>query len=47
MLREEATTPTAAIAPVRKNNEQKIRRHRAHLNIDVEFVMIELTVCLD
>jgi hypothetical protein len=47
--REEATAPTAAIAAATRNNEQKIRRHRDGVNVNVEFelVIIELPVRLD
>jgi hypothetical protein len=36
----------AAMAAARRNNEQKIRRHRDGVNVDVgfEFVVIELPV---
>src|SRR5437879_13474915 len=47
--REEAIAPMAATAVAIRNSEQKIRRHRDDVNVDLEFgfVVIELPVRLD
>ena len=47
--REEAMAPMAATAAAIRKNEQKIRRHRDDVNVEVwfEFVIIELPGRLD
>ena len=47
--REEAIAPTTAATAATKKNEQKIRRHRDDVNVEVwfEFVIIELPGRLD
>jgi len=45
-MREEAMAPIAAIAAATKKNEQKTRRQRDGVDVDMrcEFVIIELPV---
>jgi hypothetical protein len=45
-VRDEAKAPTAATAAAAKNNEQKIRRHRDGINVDVGvFMSFSLGFC--